>query len=58
MADLSLRREKLLGTGEVRLLGLNLFNHNARELTFAAGNIPFDLPPPSRAFYAQFQYSL
>lgn len=58
MADQSLRREKPLGNGEVRLLGLNLFNHDARELSFAPGYIPFDLPQPSRAFYAQFQYSL
>lgn len=56
--DLALRREKLFGHGEVRALVLNLFDRDAREPSFAPGNIPFDLPLPGRAFYVQLQYDL
>ncbi|RJG04936.1 TonB-dependent receptor [Noviherbaspirillum cavernae] len=53
--DLSLRREKLAGNWEVRAMVTNLFNRDAREPSFAPGNIPFDLPLPGRAFYVQLQ---
>jgi iron complex outermembrane receptor protein len=56
--DLTLRREKFVGNWDVRASVLNLFNRDAREPSFAPGNIPFDLPLPGRAFYVQFQHSL
>jgi outer membrane receptor for ferrienterochelin and colicins len=56
--DLNLQREKFAGRWTVRGMVLNLFNRDAREPTFAPGNIPFDLPLPGRAFYVQFQHSL
>ena len=52
--DLNLRREHLAGNWEVRATVLNLFNRDAREPTFAPGNIPFDLPLAGRAIYLQF----
>ena len=56
--DLTLRRARFAGNWEVRATVQNLFNRDAREPTFAPGNIPFDLPLPGRAFYLQFQHSL
>lgn len=56
--DVVVRREKLFGHGEVRVLVQNLFDEDAREPSLAPGNIPFDLPLPGRAFYVQFQYDL
>ncbi len=56
--DLSLRRERFAGNWEVRAMVSNLFNRDAREPTFAPGNIPFDLPQPGRAFYIQFLHKL
>lgn len=55
--DLSLRREKFAGNWDIRTSVLNLFNQDAREPTFAPGNIPFDLPLPGRAFYIQLQHN-
>lgn len=56
--DLTLRREKIAGNWDVRATVLNLFNRDAREPSFAPGNIPFDLPLPGRAFYVQLQHAL
>lgn len=56
--DLTVRREKFAGNWDLRATVLNLFNRDAREPSFAPGNIPFDLPLPRRAFYIQFQHSL
>jgi outer membrane receptor for ferrienterochelin and colicins len=56
--DMTLRREKFLGNWDVRASVLNLFNRDAREPSFAPGNIPFDLPLPGRAFYIQLQHAL
>jgi outer membrane receptor for ferrienterochelin and colicins len=56
--DLTLRREKVAGNWDLRATVLNLFNRDAREPSFAPGNIPFDLPLPGRAFYVQIQHSL
>ncbi|MFC5475252.1 TonB-dependent receptor plug domain-containing protein [Paraherbaspirillum soli] len=56
--DLNLRREKLAGNWEVSAIVRNLFNRDAREPSFAPGNIPFDLPLPGRAFYVQLQHNL
>ncbi len=55
--DLSLRHEKFAGSWDIRASVLNLFNQDAREPTFAPGNIPFDLPLPGRAFYIQVQHN-
>ncbi len=55
--DLSLRREKIAGNWDFRAIVLNLFDRDAREPSFAPGNIPFDLPLPGRAFYVQLQHS-
>ncbi|MBI3283390.1 MAG: TonB-dependent receptor [Burkholderiales bacterium] len=57
-ADVTLRRERLLGNWDVRASVLNVFNRDAREPTFAPGNIPFDLPLPGRAFYLELSYKL
>lgn len=54
--DLALRREKLLGNAEVRVLGLNVFDADAREPSLAPGRNPRDLPLAGRAFYLQLQY--
>jgi outer membrane receptor for ferrienterochelin and colicins len=51
--DLTLRREKVADNWDVRATVLNLFDRDAREPTFAPGNVPFDLPQPGRAFYLQ-----
>lgn len=56
--DLSLRREKLPGNGELRAAVRNLFDADAREPSLAPGNIPEDLPLPGRSFYVQLQYAL
>jgi iron complex outermembrane receptor protein len=56
--DLTLSREKIAGSWDLRATVLNLFNRDAREPSFAPGNIPFDLPLPGRAFYVQIQHSL
>jgi iron complex outermembrane receptor protein len=56
--DLNLRKEKLFGNWSVDALVLNLFNRDARDPSFAPGNIPFDLPLPGRTFYVQFQHKL
>ncbi len=56
--DLTLRREKLAGGWNVRGIVRNLFDRDAREPSFAPGNIPLDLPLPGRAFYIQFEHSL
>lgn len=56
--DLNLRKEKLVGNWSVDALVLNLFNRDARDPSFAPGNIPFDLPLPGRTFYVQFQHKL
>lgn len=56
--DLSLRCERVLGTGEVRASVLNVFDADAREPSLAPGNIPGDLPLAGRTVYLQFQYSL
>jgi iron complex outermembrane receptor protein len=54
--DLTLRREKLLGNTEVRLLGLNVLDADAREPSLAPGRNPQDLPLAGRSFYLQLQY--
>ena len=54
--DLTLRREKFAGNWDVRGTVFNLFNKDAREPSFAPGNIPYDLPLPGRAFYIQLQH--
>ncbi|HJW54103.1 MAG TPA: TonB-dependent receptor [Burkholderiaceae bacterium] len=56
--DMTLQREKLAGNWDFRATVLNLFNRDAREPSFAPGNIPFDLPLPGRAVYFQVQHSL
>lgn len=56
--DVTLRRDRLLGNWELRASILNVFNTDAREPTFAPGNIPFDLPLPGRAFYFQLSHKL
>ncbi|HYD81239.1 MAG TPA: TonB-dependent receptor [Paucimonas sp.] len=56
--DLTLKREKFAGNWEFRATVLNLFNRDAREPTFAPGNIPNDLPLPRRSFYLEFQHKL
>lgn len=56
--DLTLRREKFAGNWDFRATVLNLFDRDAREPSFAPGNIPFDLPLPGRAVYIQLQHSL
>ncbi len=56
--DLTLRREKVADNWDIRATVLNLFNRDAREPSFAPGNIPFDLPLPGRAFYIQLQHAL
>jgi len=56
--DLTLRREKIADNWDIRATVLNLFNRDAREPSFAPGNIPFDLPLPGRAFYIQLQHAL
>lgn len=56
--DLTVRREKIAGNWEFQATMRNLFNRNAREPSFAPGNIPFDLPLPGRAFYVQIQHAL
>jgi outer membrane receptor for ferrienterochelin and colicins len=55
--DLNVRREKIAGNWELRAALTNLFNRDAREPTFAPGNIPFDLPLPGRAVYVQMQHA-
>jgi iron complex outermembrane receptor protein len=56
--DLTLRREKFAGNWDARATVFNLFNRDAREPSFAPGNIPFDLPLPGRAFYIQLQHAM
>lgn len=56
--DLTLRREKVLGDGEVRASVRNVFDVEAREPSLAPGNIPGDLPLAGRAVYLQLQYHL
>ncbi|AIY42262.1 TonB-dependent receptor [Collimonas arenae] len=56
--DLNLRKEKLIGNWSVTAMVLNLFNRDAKDPSFAPGNIPFDLPLPGRTFYVQFQHKL
>lgn len=56
--DLTLRREKVAGNWEFRASVTNLFDRDAREPSFAPGNIPNDLPLPGRAFYIQFEHKL
>jgi iron complex outermembrane receptor protein len=54
--DLALRREKLLGNAEVRVLGLNVFDADSREPSLAPGNNLRDLPLAGRSFQLQLQY--
>lgn len=54
--DLSLRREKVLGNGEVRLSVLNVADADAREPSMAPGHIPDDLPLAGQAVYLQLQF--
>ncbi|HVK93829.1 MAG TPA: TonB-dependent receptor [Noviherbaspirillum sp.] len=54
--DLSLRREKLAGDWDVSAMVRNLFDEDAREPSFAPGNIPFDLPLPGRALYVELRH--
>ena len=56
--DLTLRREKIAGGWDFRATVRNLFDRDAREPSFAPGNIPFDLPLPGRALYLQFQHAI
>lgn len=56
--DLSLRRERLWKHWDFSLSARNLFNRDAREPTFAPGNVPNDIPLPGRAVYLQLQYRL
>lgn len=56
--DLNVRREKVVGDWHVNAMVLNVFNRDAREPSFAPGNIPFDIPLPGRAFYVQLQHKL
>lgn len=55
--DLSLRREKFVGNWDLRATVLNVFDRDAREPSFAPGNIPYDLPLPGRAAYIEFTHS-
>ena len=43
---------------QVRASVLNVFNRDAREPTFAPGNIPFDIPLPRRAFNVELSYRM
>lgn len=54
--DLTLKRERLAGNWELRATVLNLFNVDAREPTFAPGNIPLDLPLPGRSLYLELSH--
>ena len=56
--DLTLRKEKVIGDWNVSATVLNVFNRDARDPSFAPGNIPFDLPLPGRTFYVQLQHKL
>jgi outer membrane receptor for ferrienterochelin and colicins len=56
--DLSLGRERLLGNWDVKLVIQNLFDRDAREPTFAPGNIPNDIPLPARTLYLQFNFKM
>ena len=56
--DLSLRRQKAFGNWDLRATLLNVFNRDAREPTFAPGNVPFDIPLPRRAVNLELVYKL
>ena len=56
--DLNLRKEKLIDNWSISAMVLNVFNRDAKEPSFAPGNIPFDFPLPGRTFYVQFQRKL
>ncbi|MES2152145.1 MAG: TonB-dependent receptor [Pseudomonadota bacterium] len=56
-ADLSLRRDKALGSWSVRATLLNLFNADAREPSIAPGSIPFDIALPGRTLSVQLTHT-
>ncbi len=56
--DVSLRRERAFGNWDVKLVVQNLLDRDAREPTFAPGNIPNDIPLPGRSVYLQLVYKL
>jgi outer membrane receptor for ferrienterochelin and colicins len=56
--DLALRRERVLGNGDLRLVIQNLLDREAREPTFAPGNSPHDIPLPGRSVYLQLSYKI
>lgn len=58
LVDLSLRRERLWSNWNVSVSVRNLFNRDAREPTFAPGNVPNDIPLPGRAVWLQLEYRL
>ncbi len=58
LVDLSLRRERVWSNWDISVSVRNLFNRDAREPSFAPGNVPNDIPLPGRAFWLQLQYRL
>lgn len=56
--DCSLRRERLWNNWDLSLSVRNLFNRDAREPSFAPGNVPNDIPLPGRALWLQLQYRM
>lgn len=56
--DLTLRHQKAFGNCDVRATVLNVFNRDAREPSFAPGNIPYDIPLPRRAFNVELSYRM
>lgn len=59
IVDAAISRERLFRSNwDLKLSVQNLFNRNAREPSFAPGNVPNDLPLPSRSFFVQVNYKL
>ncbi len=56
--DFTLRRQQAFGNWDVRATVLNAFNRDAREPSFAPGNIPFDIPLPRRAINIELSYKM
>lgn len=56
--DLTLRHQKAFGNWDLRATVLNVFNRDAREPSFAPGNIPFDIPLPRRALNVELSYRM
>ncbi|MES2325592.1 MAG: TonB-dependent receptor [Pseudomonadota bacterium] len=56
--DFSLRRQKAFGNWDLRATVLNALDRDAREPSFAPGNIPFDIPLPRRAINIELSYKM